>query len=146
MLKQFLSNPFFRFIFRSSGIYLIWYFLYEFYLKEHSGFDEWVIDSACRIADGILTILGFQVVDFGDGSFHHHVGIEGSRGVTIGSPCDGIVLFALFAVFIISFPGRWKHRLWYIPAGILLLHFMNALRIAALAWIMFYNESWLQFN
>jgi exosortase/archaeosortase family protein len=36
-------------------------------------------------------------------------------------------------VIMIFFPGPWKHKLWYIPTGILVIHLTNLVRIAGLA-------------
>ena len=75
------------------------------------------------------------------------VQIAGSlNGVTVGAPCDGIVLLALFTVFIVAFPGPWKHKLWYLPAGLIAIHLINAIRITALAVIAHVKIEWLQFN
>ena len=46
--------------------------------------------------------------------------------------CLGIdMMFALTAL-IVSFPGKWINRLWFIPLGILGIHVINILRIVGL--------------
>ena len=66
--------------------------------------------------------------------------------MTIGAPCDGVVLYALFIFFILAFPGSVKHKLWFIPLGALSVFYLNVLRIVGLAIIMDINEEWLAFN
>lgn len=147
-MKSFLKNPFFRFIVVGSAIYLSWYFLYEYYLKPYTRFDDYIIDSLVRIAEGELKLLGYTITDYAsiDGPLRGHVGIEGSKGVTIGAPCDGFVLLALFLAFVVAFPGPWKHRVWFIPLGLTSIHLFNSMRVAALAVIVHINEDWLAFN
>jgi exosortase family protein XrtF len=141
-------SPFVRFLLTASGLYLSWYLLYEFYLKANTAFDRVVIDSLVRIAESILSALGYAIEPFAqvDGAWRNHIGVAGTSGVTVGAPCDGIILFALFTVFVLSFPGPWKHRLWFIPTGLVIIHLLNACRVAALAIIVYWNEDWLSFN
>jgi exosortase/archaeosortase family protein len=57
------------------------------------------------------------------------------------------VLFALFAIFILSFPGRWLRKLWFIPLGIAAIHAANILRIVSLLLIqLYFGEEALKFN
>jgi exosortase/archaeosortase family protein len=52
----------------------------------------------------------------------------------------------LFAAFVIAFPGPWKTKVWYVPAGILAIYLINSLRVIGLALNrMFSNESF-EFN
>jgi exosortase family protein XrtF len=143
-----LQNPLIRFLFLSTGIYLTWYFVYEFYLHSHTSFDKVVIDTLVRWAETTLQLIGYQTTDYSsaDVLFREHIGIAGSNGVTIGAPCDGVILYALFIVFVLAFPGPFKHKLWYIPIGALSVFYLNVLRIVALAIIMSVNEEWLAFN
>lgn len=145
-MKGFFSNPLFRFILFATGLYLIWYVVYEFYLKSNSAFDKIVIDNLVYLTKGFLTTLGYDIVVQSQETFQDVVQIRGSLGVTVGAPCDGIVLLALFTVFVIAFPGPWKHKAWFLPIGLLTIHLINVLRIAALAIIVKINPAWLDFN
>lgn len=143
---SFLSNPFFRFILISTGIYLGWIVLYEFYLKPSTLFDDLIIDSLVKLAEGGLQLIGYEITPYQDFPFRSHIGILNSKGVTIGAPCDGAVLFALFAAFVIAFPGKIKNKFWFLPIGLLSIHLINALRVLGLAVIVHINEDWLAFN
>lgn len=146
MAKLPLPGSFIRFLALSLLLYLGWYFFYDFYLKPSTSFDEIVIHNLAVLAEGELHLLGFETIEYSDFPFKNHVGIEGSKGVTIGSSCDGIVLFALFTIFIVAFSGKWSNKLWFIPIGIMLIHLVNSFRVTALAWIVSVNEKWLSFN
>jgi len=141
-----VRNPFYRFLLQSSTLFLIWYVSYEFYLRDHTLLDEYVIDHLAGIAGFVLKALGYTLTEYPGLSYRNHIGIEGAPGVMIGAACDGLILFALFVVFIVSFPGQWKHRAWFMPMGVLIIHYLNALRIVALTIIISWNQSWLSFN
>lgn len=141
-----MRNPFYRFLVTGTTLFLAWYFLYEFYLRDHSLIDEWIIDHLAGIAGFVLRLFGYSLTEYSSVPFRTHVGIEGAPGVHIGAPCDGLVLFALFTSFILAYPGKWIHRAWYIPCGLILIHLLNALRVAALTIIVSWKQEWLSFN
>jgi len=148
MVRNFFSNPFLRFLAVSVSLYVSWYVFYEFHLHTHTSFDKIVIDTLVRWAEFTLRTLGYVTTDYSstDVLFREHIGIAGSKGVTIGAPCDGVVLYALFIFFVMAFPGPLRHKAWFIPLGALAVFYLNVLRIVGLAMIMNINEDWLAFN
>ena len=146
MIARFLSNPFFRFLIFGTLAYLAWVLLYEFYLEPHTHLNRWIIDKIVRHSESLMSFFGVESAEFDDGQYRKRLGVMGSTGVTIGAPCNGLVLFALFVIFVLAFPGRWKHKLWFLPVGIIGIHVMNCLRVIALAVIFDYNPDWLEFN
>ena len=74
------------------------------------------------------------------------IGIDGSLGLWVGAPCNGLSLFAMFTGFIVAFKGKNKHKLWYIPLGIISIHLLNILRVTALCIVIKYNHDLLDFN
>jgi exosortase family protein XrtF len=148
MAAQYFKNPFLRFLVFSVSLYLSWNVFYEFYLRTHTNFDKVVIDTLVRWAEVTLQSLGYPTTDYSaaDVTFREHIGIAGSKGVTIGAPCDGVVLYVLFIFFVVAFPGPFKHKVWFVPLGALSVFYLNVLRIVGLAVIMKINESWLAFN
>lgn len=145
-MKDWWSNPLFRFVIIASGLYLVWYILYEFFLKVNTAFDDIVIDNLVYLTKGFLVFFGYNILEYSDEKYQNLVQIEDSLGVFVGAPCDGIVLLALFTVFIVSFPGPWKHKGWFLPLGLISIHYINVFRIAALAIIIKTNPEWLDFN
>lgn len=148
MFQKFFSNPFFRFITISTTLYVGWYCMYEYYLKPHTTFDQVVIDSLVRSGEFFMRLFGFELTDYAaaDGECRQHIGISGSGGVTVGAPCDGAVLYALFIIFVAAFPGNRKHKWWYIALGTISVYLINVFRVIALAVVVSINENWLAFN
>lgn len=146
MISKLKDNPLLSFLIIGALAYLGWYVLYEFVLRPHSSLDEWVVDQIVKGTESILEILGYELRVFNDGTWRNHVGIAGSPGVTIGAPCDGIILFALFSIFVLAYPGPWKHKAWFMPLGVVAIHYINVLRVVALATIVNYRPDLLDFN
>ncbi len=69
-----------------------------------------------------------------------------NHGVWIGEPCNGIKIFGVFSIFIICFQGKILNKGWFILFGILILHFLNVIRIATLTYIAAVQPLWLNFN
>lgn len=145
--KAGLKNPLYTFLFSAVGLYAIWYGLYEFWLKDNSGLDNWIISHIVNHARVVFNFLGAELQPVREGlDAWNWMALKDSVGVIVGPPCNGLALFALFIIFIISFPGPWKHKAWYLPLGIVLIHLVNVLRVIALVSIVKWNEEWLEFN
>ena len=128
----------------------MWHLAYETYLKPATLLDEHITQNLIVVTETAVEALGYEPLAFyqeNDGEFRYRVGIHGAQGVLVGHACDGVVLFALFAIFILSFPGRWWRKAWYIPVGIAAIHAANILRIISLLMIqLYFGEEALKFN
>ncbi len=59
-----------------------------------------------------------------------------SRGsLRVFSGCSGLKQFAQFALLMLLYPGPRKKKAWYIPAGILLMHVVNLIRLTGLSMV-----------
>jgi exosortase family protein XrtF len=142
MRFQFLKNPIYRFLLLLLVCYLAWYLLYELWLHPQGTLDMMVIDFTIVLSKFILELLGYAVFT----GTERVIGVDGTGGLWIGDNCNAIALFALFAGFIISFPGSWKKKLLYIPIGIVIIEILNVLRVVALAMLDTYSRKWTEFN
>ena len=158
-IKAYIKSPYFKFILKFSILLFLWFFFYHFIYK----IDELIFSSqnADKIdllnnisvilaeqANYMLSLFGFEtqieihkdmvVAKILDNNYTH--------GVWIGEPCNGVKIFGVFAIFILAFPGRIKHKLWYIPLGIICIHIINVIRIAILIFISSVNPHILDFN
>ena len=141
-----MKNPILRFILIGTILYLGWYFFYELYLLPHTHIDEYLVNFLVESSEKLMQVLGFELRDFHDGEFKNHLAVVNTAGVTIGAPCDGMILMALFIIFVVAFPGSWKNRLWFIPMGLIIIQIFNIIRIVSLAFIVYWNEMYLSFN
>lgn len=129
------------FIIKGLIVYLVWFFVYENWLMNTGIIDEVIIDHIVAVSKILLELLGFQTF-----LYEHVIGIQGSHGVFIGTPCNGLELMALFAGFILVFPGSWKTKSWYIPLGLIIIHILNLIRVVSLTIMAKYYPEQLDFN
>ncbi len=142
-LKQ---NAFVRFIVLAALIYLVLYIIYQFIVKKYTFYDQKFIGTLITSAEYFIKLLGYKTFTVLQDRDYQVVGIDGSNGVWVGSNCNAITLFSLFAVFVVAYPGHQKSKLWFIPMGILLIHILNIIRVIALVIIAYYSPYSLSFN
>lgn len=135
-----------KFLLVSSAVYLLLYLVYEFVIKKYTFLDQIFIRIIINSAEPLLDWFGYKTFKVLGNNEFQVIGIDGSNGVWVGAACNAVTLFFLFAVFIIAYPGHQKSKLWYVPLGILTIHILNILRVAALALIAFYKPNFLEFN
>jgi len=65
----------------------------------------------------------------------------GSVYITTG--CSGFKPFMQWIVLMLLFPGPWKHKLWFIPLGLLVTHLVNVFRIDSLVLVLdYFPQHW----
>ena len=156
ILNSKLSHPFIRFILSFALLIFLWFAFYHFIYKINFVFSN---DSSVDLLNYISIILAeqsnFILNTFGFNTLIEVqneivitkiIGNDFDHGVWIGEPCNGVKLFGVFSIFIIAFPGKLKSKIWFIPIGILIIHFVNVIRIAILTVISSNNPKILDFN
>lgn len=53
--------------------------------------------------------------------------------VDVSPGCTSLKQWMHWLFIMIIFPGPWKHKLWYIPLGLVFIQFINVFRIVGLA-------------
>ena len=142
MFSSFLKKPVIRFLAAILILYILWYVVYDLWLHPRQKTDLFVVDLTIAISKFILEILGYAVFT----GEERVIGIDGTGGLWIGDDCNGIALFALFAVFIIAYRGPVKIKLIYMLLGILSLELLNVLRVTGLAILDTHSRAWTEFN
>lgn len=64
---------------------------------------------------------------------------DNGTGLLVDESCSAVKWFAHLLVLMLIFPGPWKHKLWFIPAGIVVTHLVNIIRITGLAIVQVHN-------
>jgi exosortase family protein XrtF len=138
-----------KFLIRAALLTAAWLLLYHFYLRKNTKLDRQLCHVVVSHSTSFLSLFDtdYHVSFQPRGKYRLYTVCYADKClVGVGRPCNGLELFVLFAGFIIAFPGNSRNKLWFIPAGILLIHFVNVLRVAALAVIQLNWHSWLEFN
>jgi len=142
MNLSFLKNPVVRFLILVFTLYILWYILYDLWIQPNGKLDLFVVDLTITCSKFILETFGYVVYTGAD----RLIGVDGASGLWIGDNCNGIALFALFSWFIIAYKGKIKYKLIYIPIGIVVIQFLNILRVVVLAILDTHSRAWTEFN
>lgn len=133
-----------RFVAVAVALLLLWFFGYEQNLAPDGRLDQALCSNIARAAATLLRLFGFEARAAG---LHAQMLYFGSEpAVWVGPPCNGLVLYVLFAGFVLAYPGPIRHKLWYVPLGMGLIWLLNVLRVAALALNHKYAPESLDFN
>lgn len=71
---------------------------------------------------------------------------ENGGFIGINESCSGLKPILQFVLLFLLLPGPWKKKLWFIPMGIVILHFTNLFRIIGLAVITVSAPDYWQFS
>ena len=52
--------------------------------------------------------------------------------VTVAPECTSLKQWMHWIFLMLIFPGPWKHKTWYIPAGLVIIEFTNVVRIVGI--------------
>ena len=149
-----LKNPVIKFLLYFGLLYITWFAVYDVALhpvvidetgkqvRSEAFIDTKMVHATISISEKIIRAMGFVVYTDGDRQLY----IEGSSGIWIGDNCNAITLIALFAGFIIAYPGKIKRKLWYIPLGSSIVFLLNILRMVILTILDTYSRAWTEFN
>jgi len=143
---SFKKNPLFRFIFFFILLYSALYFVHEGLIKEYTVWDQRFIAHIIVVSEKILNLAGYQTFKSLSDRDYQLLGVDGTNGVWVGSGCNAITLFNLFLAFMLPFPGRQLHKIWYIPLSLLVIHLANILRVCILCIIALHAPQTLEFN
>jgi exosortase family protein XrtF len=93
--------------------------------QAHDEMTQIVFDQSVWIIDHVLRIpitTRDRTMLFEDSSF-----------ITINHGCSGLKPILQFVLLMLLFPGPWKHKAWFIPMGIVIVHLTNLFRITGLS-------------
>ena len=128
-------------MFRIAAMLIIWLLLVSNIFGMYDVFNSFLLNILQSSSLNILDLLGFKYFEIG-----RNFGIEGSSGVILGVPCDGLSLIYLYAAFIIAVPGKVRQKSIWILAGIIGIQLLNIFRIVGLVILSMYHPDLLKFN
>ncbi|HEX8428443.1 exosortase X [Hymenobacter sp.] len=133
-----------RFLVLAVVLYLIWFFTYEYWVLPDGRLNSFLSQNIAAASVGLLRILGFPASLDPERSTLVMMGKQ--QAVYVGDYCNGLVLYVLFMGFVLAYPGPVRHKLWFIPVGILSIYALNVIRVAALAINHLYSYKTVDFN
>jgi len=133
--------------------FLLCYFLWEisFYviwhnstlLNSYRNLSLWIINCILDSTNSALHLLQYQTeLDYGN----RIIRLVSTGGVTVGEPCIGYGVMAIFSALIISYPKHLQQKLWFLPLGLVIIYIANIIRIMVLAITVEINPNIWEFN
>lgn len=70
----------------------------------------------------------------------HAIGVINSNDtysfINVAPECTSLKQWLHWLFLMILFPGPWKHKLWYIPAGLVVIEWINVVRVVGITLCM----------
>ncbi len=131
------NNIWLRFILVGIILFLVFLLFYKV-LRNNSVIDKIYVDILLWYAKILLAgakfvteLFGYEVVTYG--KTIKIVDEIKTMGVYLDRGCMGRNVMLGYAGLIAVFPGKFVHKLWYIPMGLVIITFVNIIRISGLA-------------
>jgi exosortase/archaeosortase family protein len=102
---------------------------------------DFMADLVAKSTLYILNLLGMDVVMNNENVLRHTTGY----GVRIIWACSGLKQIYIFFCIALFSRGHWNKKLFFIPIGIIMVHFTNVIRIVITAAITKYHHEWFPF-
>lgn len=74
-----------------------------------------------------------HIVGYDIHTLHDTLYFPNNGYVAVERSCSGLKQMYEWTALMLLFPGPWKHKLWYLPLGILVIHLENIFRIIVLS-------------
>lgn len=145
VISQF--KPALLFLARFLAVYVVGNVLYGLYIESFG--DE--VDAVTRVVtehtSALLQITG-EATSTGDRAGRPIVLLMNASDGTVLNVfegCNGLNVMIVFVAFLVAFGGPLKKMAWFIPAGLLIIHVFNLLRIGLLYYVATHFEQYFYF-
>lgn len=99
---------------------------------------EWLSAHIAAVVFWLVSLCRDTVYMVGD----HLVRFENGGGSNIVWSCSGLKQMFIWTCLILTVRGGWKHKIWFIPLGLLCCHVFNILRIFMITLIVEHHQEW----
>lgn len=143
------NKPFFIFLLKFGGTYLVLALIYSFYLSrfdqeyfEPDGFTHVV----ARQSAWLSNVFGEEAhIDRHPKEASYRYYIHNVYKARIVEGCNALSIMILFAAFIVAFSTTFKRTAIFIVVGVVVIHLLNILRIALINIAGYYYPDWEHF-
>jgi exosortase/archaeosortase family protein len=111
------------FLIRAGIAYVLWLILYYGFIQPEGSINAFL--TALVIKGTVIGLNLFGYTTSGEGNL---VLIDNQPVVLVADACNGLELFALYAGFLLCFPGKILYKAIFIPFGIGIIFLVNVLR------------------
>jgi exosortase family protein XrtF len=144
MLKEF--KPALRFLFIFLGAYLIGNVLYGVFIEACNPNPDPVTHILARQTSAVLHVFGEQTTTtLNKARPTVFLNDENEVILNIYEGCNGLNVMIVFVAFLLAYGGSYKKMLWFLPAGIVIIHLANIVRIMLLYFVARNYESYFYY-
>ena len=140
------SKQLYIFLAKAAVMYLIYQGFAAYFLQPNGAINHVVTYNIASLGSAVLRLLGYNSYAATIQEQYNVIFLNGKISVSIEDGCNGLVLMALFAGFVISYPGPLRKKLYFIPAGLLLIYCINIVRVVTLVINQDISKSTFDFN
>jgi exosortase/archaeosortase family protein len=137
------------------SILLFFHFLFRIFASDISAMrffensSDWLAEKVFTTSRWILEKLHVNVSAFDELNIDNRIEKrvfyypENNGYVSVHHSCSGLKQFYQWIVLMLLYPGPWKHKAWFIPLGLVIIHFVNLFRIVGMTFVtIHYAENW----
>jgi exosortase/archaeosortase family protein len=149
-IKAFI-NKYHLYAFKDVAVFMIillfFHFLFKIFTTNISASrfyidsSDWLAERVFSTSRWILEMLNVKVTAFDqlniDGNIRNRVFYypENNGYVSVNHSCSGLKQFYQWIVLMLLYPGPWKHKTWFIPMGLGIIHLVNLFRIVGMTFV-----------
>lgn len=133
-LSEFKPSIFF--LLRFLGVYFVGNLLYGFYVESFGDKPDALTHLATYQTATCLRSLGLDV-NARENTQGPTVFLETDNDIVLSvyEGCNGLNVMIVFVAFMVAFGGPKKKMLWFVPAGLIIIHIFNLGRISLLYFV-----------
>ncbi len=114
---------------------LWWHYSYAIYaIPAFINISGWLAHEVFLVSAWInMHILGMDI-KLAEGNTM--IFLKNNHSIFINESCSGFKQMVQILVLFVLFPGPWKHKAWFIPAGMASMFIVNVIRVIGLSYAM----------
>jgi exosortase family protein XrtF len=147
-MKEFVKRfkPTILFLVKFVGLYFILNIGYGYYIKSFERRPDDITFWVTRQTSVALGVFGWETaVQPNPQKPTVPIYYNGDGIVTVYEGCNGINVAIIFLCFLVSFGPLNKNLIWFIPVGLVIIHFFNIARIFLLFLVVIHQPDYTYF-
>ncbi len=117
-------------------LYLILNLFYGLFVNHYSPGADPITILVTNNTELVLDIVGYETESIPETEKPHVILQEDGRAIlSVYEGCNGANVAIIFVSFLLSFGNPKKALLWFVPLGLVIIHFTNLMRIGLLFYV-----------
>lgn len=143
-------RPFFIFLFKFFAVYAALTIIYSLYLNQFDSLIVFEVDNftqlVARQVQQLLLWLHYECsITIHNSQASIKLFLDHVYVARVVEGCNALSVIILFAAFVVAFSGRFRHTVFFILGGSVLIHILNVIRIALLSIALLHYPEYQEF-